>query len=224
MPEIVLLGSVHKENGRCNAGELLRILEFIKPDVLFQEVPYFKLLSRNSGDGGILEVSAIREYVKHHPTLQIPVDTVDESSFEQRKFDQVIREVLRTGPDLGAVLHQQIYLEYNNGFEYLNSRLSDRMLRQSDFVITNALQKLNDSTLSLAYAEWKTYNSKREGAMITNVYEFCRLNNFKKGVFLFGSAHRLGLIAKIQMAKKTQSVQVNWKLDCGMGKSAITRT
>ncbi|MBW8721443.1 MAG: hypothetical protein JF626_06040 [Polaromonas sp.] len=216
MPEIVLLGSVHTETGRCNAGELTRILELIQPDVLFQEISYFKFMEKNDAfHRGKLEIKAIYEYLKHHSVLQIPVDTVDPSSFEQIKFDQVIREVGRTGPELGAVLYQQNYLEHNKGFEYLNSRLSDRTLRQSDFVITKALQKLNDATLSIAYAEWKAYNSKREDAMIANVYEYCRLNNFNKGLFLFGSAHRAGLIAKIQMVKKTQEIRVNWKLDWG---------
>lgn len=216
MPEIVLLGSVHTENGRCNASALARILELIQPDVLFQEIPYFKFLERNdSFHRDKLEVKAIYEYLKYYSALQIPVDTVDPSSFEQTKFDRVIREVSRTGPELGAVLCQQIYLEHNKGFEYLNSRRGARMLQQSDFVITNALQKLNDAKLSMAYDDWKTYNLKREEAMITNVYEYCRLNDFKKGVFLFGSAHQRGLIAKIQMVKRTQKVRVNWKLDWG---------
>jgi hypothetical protein len=216
MPEIVLLASVHAENGRCSASELARILELIRPDVLFQEIPYLKFWERNdSFHRGILEIKAICEYLKHRPVFHVPVDTVDHSSFEQTKFDQVIREVSRTGSELGAVLHQQIYLERDKGFEYLNSRLSDRMLRQSDFVITKALQKLDDAKLTSAYDDWKSYNSKREEAMITNVYEYCRLNDFKKGVFLFGSAHRQGLIAKIQMIKKTQEVRVTWKLDWG---------
>lgn len=213
MPEIVLLGSVHTENGRCNASELARILKLIQPDILFQEIPYLKFLEKNdSFHRDKLEVKAIYEYLKHHSVLQIPVDTVDQSSFEQTKFDQVIREVSRTGPELGSVLGQQSYLKNNKGFEYLNSRLNDRMFQRIDVTIAKALEKLNDERLSTGYCEWKAYNSKRETAMVTNVYEFCRLNHFKKGVFLFGSAHRAGLIAKIQMVKKSQEVRVNWKL------------
>ncbi len=133
MPEIVLLGSVHAESGRCNASELARILKLIQPDVLFQEIPYRKFLEKNdSFHRSILEVKAIYEYLKNHSVLQIPVDTVDQSSFEQTKLDRVIREVLRTGPELGAVLDQQNYLAHNKGFEYLNSRLSARMLQQSE--------------------------------------------------------------------------------------------
>ncbi len=133
MPEIVLLGSVHAESGRCNASELARILKLIQPDVLFQEIPYRKFLEKNdSFHRSILEVKAIYEYLKNHSVLQIPVDTVDQSSFEQTKLDRVIREVLRTGPELGAVLDQKNYLAHNKGFEYLNSRLSARMLQQSE--------------------------------------------------------------------------------------------
>lgn len=217
MPEIVLLGSVHKETGKCNSMELARILEFIKPDVLFQEIPYFDFLEINTvGSKSILEIKAISEYLKLHLVQQIPVDTLGRSSQEHAKLDQVMDRVLHVGPDLMRVLDQQEYLQCNKGFQYLNSRLSDRMLRQTDFLITNALQKLNDPSLSLTYTEWKTYNSKREDVMITNVYEYCRLNQFNKGLLLFGSAHREGLISKIQKIKRRQSIRVNWKLDCGM--------
>lgn len=213
MPEIVLLGSVHTEGGRCNASELARILELIQPDVLFQEIPYLKFMEKNdSFHRDKLEVKAIYEYLKHHSVLQIPVDTVDQSSFKQRKFDEVMDRVLHSGPDLSSMLNEQTYLKYNSGFEYLNSRLNDRMFQRIDLTIAKALEKLNDERLSMGYSEWKAYNSKRETAMVANVYEFCRLNHFKKGVFLFGSAHRPGLIAKIQMVKKTQEVRVNWKL------------
>lgn len=213
MPEILLLGSIHKEDGKCNSSELIRVLEFIQPEVLFQEIPYFEFLATGRIDSeSILEIKAISQYLKCHDVRQIPIDSLGGSLQANAKLDQVMDRVLHTGPDLARVLDQLVHLRYTYGFEYLNSRLSDRMLLQSDLVITKALQKLNDPTLFLAYAEWKAYNSKREEAMVTNVYEYCRLNDFKKGVFLFGSAHRRGLIAKIQMVKKTQEVRVNWKL------------
>lgn len=216
MPEIVLLGSVHTENGRCNASALARILELVQPDVLFQEIPYFKFLEKNDlFHRDKLEVKAIDEYLNHHSVIQIPVDTIDQSSFEQSKFDDVMDRVLHAGPDLTHMLNEQTYLKYNCGFEYLNSRLNDRMFQRIDITIAKTLEKLNDERLSTGYSEWKAYNSKRETAMVNNVYEFCRLNHFKKGLFLFGSAHRAGLIAKIQMVKRTQEARVNWKLVWG---------
>ena len=217
MPEVVLLCSVHKENGRCNSSELVRILELIEPDVLFEEIPYFEFLEKNNlGNGRILEVRAISKYLERHKVLQIPVDTLDGSSFEQIKFDQVIDRVSHTSPEFRSLWDHKTYLEYTRGFEYLNSRSNDSMLRRSDSIVTKALEELNDERLSMAYDEWKTYNSKREDAMIGNVYEFCRLTNFKKGVFLFGSGHRQSLISKIKMVKKTEKGRVNWKLDCGV--------
>ncbi|MDP1742258.1 hypothetical protein [Polaromonas sp.] len=216
MPEIVLLGSVHQENGRCNSSELARILELFQPDVLFEEIPYQKFLEKNdSFHRDILEVKALYEYLKHHSVLHIPVDTVDPSSFKQSKFDEVVDRVLHAGPDLRSMLNEQTSLTYNSGFEYLNSRLNDRMFQRIDVTIATALEKMNDERLSMGYSEWKAYNSKRETAMVTKVYEFCRLNHFEKGVFLFGSAHRAGLIAKIQTVKRTQKVRVSWKLDWG---------
>ena len=145
MPEIVLLGSVHAENGRCNASELARILEFIQPDVLFQEIPYYEFLEKNDPYyRDRLEVKAIHEYLKHSSILQVPVDTLDKSSFDQSKYDQVIDRVFYAGPELKRVVDELTRLQYINGFEYLNSRLNQRMLQRIDFTIAKALERLND--------------------------------------------------------------------------------
>ena len=215
MPDIVLLCSVHKDNGKCSSKELVRILELIKPDVLFQEVSY----TEHSGNDSILEIRAIAEYLTRNSLQQIPVDTLGGSAIENENLDPVIKRVSRISPTYRSAWDNYIHpFENTRGFEYLNSRLSDYMLRQVDSIITTALEQLNDAGLLKVYAEWKLYNSQREDAMVRNVYEFCRFNDFKKGVFLFGSAHRLSLIRKIQAVKRTEKVRVNWRLNYGQDK------
>ena len=36
--KIAIVCSVHREIGRCNAFELLKVLQELKPDVMFEEV------------------------------------------------------------------------------------------------------------------------------------------------------------------------------------------
>jgi hypothetical protein len=220
MPVIVLLCSIHKKNGKCNPSELSQILQHVKPDVLFQEIPYFEFLEKDySRSQSILEILAIKDYLKRHEVLQKPVDTLGGSSLEPERFGEVINRVSRTSQEFRDLWDHINCLEYTRGFEYLNSRSHDFDLRRQAEIVVKELRRLNEERLSMAYDQWNIYNSRRDEAMIRNVYEFCRVTKFNKGVFLFGSGHRQSLIHKIRMLKKTEAPQVHWKLDCGMGKS-----
>jgi hypothetical protein len=42
MKRIILLGTDHVENGKCNVIELYDILLKIKPDIIFEEIPKIK--------------------------------------------------------------------------------------------------------------------------------------------------------------------------------------
>lgn len=217
MPDITLLCSIHKENGRCSSAELVRILEHIQPIVLFQEVPYHELLKKDySYAQSILEIRAISEYLKRHKVVQVPVDTLAVSAYEDEKFNRAIERVSRVSQEFRSLWDGADALKKAGGFEYLNSRSNDALLRRSDRIITKTLQELNDERLVKEYEEWKNHTSKRDDEMIRNIYDFCRRANFEKGVFLFGSGHRQSLIRKIQMVKKTEKSRVNWKLGCGV--------
>lgn len=226
MPEITLLCSRHKENGRCSSAELTRILELLAPDVLFQEVPYFKFLQKDSmWAQSILEIRAISEYLKRNNVLQVPVDTLDASSNgDGDQFDQVIDRVSRWSPEYRSLWDAAISHEHDGGFRYLNSRSNDALFRKSDRIVTKFLQELNDERLAKIYAGWKIHNSARDEVMISNIYEFCRQRNFNKGVFLFGSGHRQSLIRRIQMVKKTEPVRVTWKLSRGLSGLGVGHT
>jgi hypothetical protein len=218
MPEITLLCSIHKENGRCSSAELARILEGVAPDVLFQEVPYFELLKKNySHAQSILEIRAISEHLKRHEVLQVPVDTLGVSpNGEAEQFDQVIDRVSRTSPEYRNLWDAAISHVSAGGFKYLNSRSNDALFRRTDRIITKTLQELNAERLAKVFAEWKNHNSNRDEAMISNIYEFTRRTNFKKGVFLFGSGHRQSLIRKIRTVRKKEAGPITWKLGFGL--------
>jgi hypothetical protein len=219
MPEVVLLCSVHKEHGRASSSELIRILERIEPEVMFQEIPYFEFVEKDpSRIKKILELRAIAKYMEHHNVRQLPVDTFDRSSFDDSKFDRVFDWMAQNSQDFRSLMDDIEILEYTRGFEYLNSRLNDSNHHRIDAIVTKALKELNDERLLMAYDDWNIHNSKRDDAMISNVYKFCRETNFNKGVFLFGSGHRQSLIKKIQLVKKTEKIRVNWKLAWGVSR------
>src|SRR4051794_28659615 len=78
MHEITLVCSAHRENGLCNAGELLKILRAMKPEVVFEEIrpSEFESFYRD-GATWSLEAQAITKYRQFKLPKQIPVDRYD---------------------------------------------------------------------------------------------------------------------------------------------------
>ena len=90
MYKIILIGTIHSENGKCNHNEIYKILESINSEVLFDELPihyfdmYFSdsfdtycansiLLNRNTPIVPI-EVKCIKKYKQKHNVKILPVD------------------------------------------------------------------------------------------------------------------------------------------------------
>jgi len=78
MSNVTLVCTQHAENGRCTSHELCRILERIKPEITFEEMPpsffdeYYKDKRRSN-----LETDAISMYSESHDVKHIPVDYYD---------------------------------------------------------------------------------------------------------------------------------------------------
>ena len=75
MHNIILLGSYHSNKGNCNHIELFKILEKIKPDVIFEEIPpsnydvYYKGKTKSC-----LESDAVNLYLEKYDLTQVLVD------------------------------------------------------------------------------------------------------------------------------------------------------
>ena len=71
---ITLLSSFHQELGNCNADELYKIIESLKPDVIFEELPLeiFNTVYEKNYIPASLEAKAIKRYVdflKTYPNI-----------------------------------------------------------------------------------------------------------------------------------------------------------
>ena len=89
MHNITLVSTRHENIGKCNSQELWQILETIKPEVIFQEIPssylnkhYIEQTRSN------LETDAIRLYIEaHKPTIvAVDIDDIpDQTFFKEHK-------------------------------------------------------------------------------------------------------------------------------------------
>src|SRR4051812_17470685 len=78
MHRITLVCSAHRENGLCNAGELLKILRVIDPEAVFEEIRPSDLDSYyKHGTKWNLEAQALTRYREFKSFQRVPVDRYD---------------------------------------------------------------------------------------------------------------------------------------------------
>ena len=93
MRKITLVCSSHRENGLCNAGELLRLLRAIDPDVIFGEVPVSDFDFYNPRS---LEGQAVTRLLEYKSFQRVPVDRYDIPLNFRAVTDSVLDFVERT--------------------------------------------------------------------------------------------------------------------------------
>lgn len=90
MHNITLISTNHAENGKCNSDELYEILEYINPEVVFDELPpqFFEMYYNNSFETCCtnsillnrrppkvpLEVKCIKKYSQNYNIKIFPID------------------------------------------------------------------------------------------------------------------------------------------------------
>jgi len=83
MKNITLISSVHNEIGKCNSDELYKIIEQIKPEAIFIELPeslidnFFKTEFDKHEP---LEVKCLKKYSSQNVLKIVPVD-IDPKSY-----------------------------------------------------------------------------------------------------------------------------------------------
>lgn len=98
MAQIILICTVHEEHGAASISALHSILEQVRPDVIFLEIPPADFPDFDLGARSNLESTAARRYRERRDVTLIPVDmpAPDESLF--RDFAYLERRVSATSP------------------------------------------------------------------------------------------------------------------------------
>lgn len=190
MGRITLVGTAHRESGLCNEGELIRILEAIAPDVIFEEIrPSDFEASYRDKARHTLEMRAVASYLKVKPARQVPVDDyVMPDSFPRdiSRLEEYVQANCIEYCELMDAISQKKHLL---GFRYLNSsEFEARNKRATEFYErTVAISGSEDlkKTLSIFNEQMR----RRDASMAVNIHEFCRKNPFTAGVFLVGAGH-----------------------------------
>lgn len=224
MSTITLIATAHKENGKCNSRELFKIIEQIKPDVIFEEIPPGKFEAVYAGTRkASLEVETIKAYLLKYPTTHhYPVDLdIDWASEKEIKneVDGIAFICNDYNPEYRYLSGIIPYWTEKYGFAFLNNDQCSKIIVRQKFLevqILNELRKdenqqaIDHDALNHAYKLWIAQIEDRENEMLKNIYLYMDSQKYDKALFLVGAAHRRSMMAKISQYEKINETALTW--------------
>lgn len=206
MQTIILLSTVHKEIGNCNSNELFKIIESIRPDVIFLEAleteysDYHKMLFSEFGlYVDRLEIKALQMYLQIHRFEYVPLLDFGLSG----SFEKMMR-IACEQKDHQKMSDNIKKIASNSGFPFLNSnqciRLHEEMRELENHIVGDKtlLQKANTSI------------DEYENTMLWNIYSYCNEKSFNTAIFMCGSAHRKSILEKVNEYDQIPEIEIRW--------------
>jgi hypothetical protein len=203
--KLVFISTIHQETGKCNPDELCAIIKEINPNVIFLESlekTYSKYQQYNFLNFDIfhhkLEICAIQKYYGKSNSNFIPVLDKPMSEAFETKYKLVCENI-----DFNKMQEDFNFIASTEGFDFLNSErsieLHEKMRHfENELLEGNDLNEKANQTID-----------EYENSMIQNIYKYCSENQFERGIFMCGNAHRKSIIEKIKKANN-QDVKLNW--------------
>lgn len=206
MFNITIIFTAHKEIGKCNSRELLRIIEKYKPEVIFEEISSavfdqcYGIQNRFT-----LETNAIKLYLEKGNVIHIPVVSNELADVVSDKY-----EILTADADCRYLIDRLCSQEENQGFGFLNSNASASIFANLKLVEESIILHSKDEKLKSIFARANRNIDQYEDEIIENVYEYCVQNNFNKGLLFLGAAHKKSVQLKLQNYNDKVDFKINW--------------
>lgn len=216
MFNIHLIFTRHFEDGNCNSKELYKIIESVKPEVIFEELSSANFhKSYQEGKLFTLETNAIKMYLLSHPIDHLPVDTLELPKLYEEERDRMLERItsnikLDESRNLRNLIHQ--LAEYTNkyGFQFLNSKHNDELMEKYSFLKEAILNQLNEDRLFQIHQLEKETIDNREEEMLSNIYQYSREHQYHQGLFFIGAGHRKSMLEKIKKYNEMEELKLNW--------------
>lgn len=211
MKRVSVVGTVHAEKGRANTSALLAILERIKPEVIFLEIPSAAFDDHFNGNSGNLESTAVSRYRENHRVDLIPVDLPTPDAGFFAKHQHLSKRIERTSPDYRRLVHWHSQNVSAHGFAYLNSKdCSDLFSQLHEAMLAAIAKDVDHRLLAEVYDLWIRTNELREKGMTKNIENHCRQASFRSAVFLVGAAHRQPIIDLSRSEPRAATSTIQW--------------
>lgn len=197
MNTISLISTTHREKGLANPNNLYSILQHIRPELIFIELPknqhtdYFTKFTLRT-----LESDAINIFRKHNQVEIILVDSVAPDARMFNEIDFLFDNIHNNSQHLDGILGYIHQFTCQYGFSYLNSNKHYEHLTAQKEEEHKTVQGLNNPKLIDLYEKWNDIHAQRENEMLNNIHEYSNKHSFNNAVFLVGSAHSHSIIKK----------------------------
>jgi hypothetical protein len=211
MYDITLISSFHIIQGKCNPNELYKIIEKIKPDVIFEELPQqvFDIIYSEGNQPQSLEAIAIKKYIESYQIEHIPVDSYQVNESDLFNETEIIE---KNSFEYSGLWRKLLFMINKYGYSFINSNSNDEIMERINNIEEDVLSKINDKELDKKYKREKEVHAKREDEMLRNIYNFSVIHSYSKAVFICGAEHRKQLIEKISDFEKKENFNLNWTL------------
>ena len=233
MHNITLISTSHTESGKCNSDELYKIIESINPEVIFEELPphwsdmfysdSFDMRYSVYCDNNLLnrrlvvpfEVKCIKKYKQNYNIKIFPVD-IDVNQKSSKYQDEIVfmNFTFMKHDDYIKLDNEQDSLIAREGFDFLNSDKYWDLLEKKEIIEKSIMEsEIHKDRLLHTYKLFheEQYDT-RENAMLKNIYNYSKKNQYNQAVFLIGVRHRKSIIQKIIEFEKTSETKLNWTI------------
>ncbi len=209
MYNITLLSSFHKIIGKCNPDELYKIIEEIRPEIIFEELSYntFPIIYADGFIPESLEAFTIKEYLKKYPIKHFPVDTYPINETDLFNGADIISN---KSIEYTKLWDEQVSMIQQGGYSFLNSNNCIELLERIRIIEENVLLEINNMKLSRDYKSEQELDDKRENEMLRNIYSFSKQYPYIKAMFICGAEHRNSIMQKITEIEAKEKLKLNW--------------
>lgn len=210
---ISLVGTYHAECGAVTIRALLQILERIRPEVVFAEIPRTHVAAWMDGSHGTVESLAVAAYVATRAVDVVPVDLPKPNESFFREYEEVSRAIERTSPAFRRLADLNSRRTCVEGFSYLNSDACIEAWSDIYREERETVEYMRNSRLVTLYAQVRDLIEQRDLEMLSNIRAYCTTTDRTSGAFLVGAAHRKSLIDKIRSLHESDGARIEWDLD-----------
>ena len=220
MQKIILISTNHTESGKCNSDELYKIIETIRPEVIFEELPIslfdivyngnLRTLPRDAP----LELKCIKKYLQNYDTQNIPVDI--ETNANQSKDVTFLLRTIEEDEEHKEFENEYNSIKFREGFDFFNSDTYLDFYEKKKLIEKKILESSpNKNALLVTYKLFQQEIDNREDSMLKNIYTYSKENEYNQAVFLLGCGHRKSMMKKIQEFDKKSEIKLNWRIFYG---------
>ena len=215
MYNITLICTHHSEFGKCNSDELYKIIESIKPDIIFEELTqdlFDRFYKENKIPFEPPEVKSVKRYIKNHTTSHIPVDINVSDTLTTREINYMFNTVGKYHV-YSKLEGDQKELAFQEGYVFLNSKKSEELFEEKKSIEKSLIEsQINKNQLSRIRELFYEEQHKREHEIIKNIYNYSEKIAYNQALLLLGSGHRKTIFEKIKKYESENHVKLNWAL------------